>query len=200
MLTNDTTSENWKKILPVSLGGYLEETKAQKIPNPKSCSCPYLSKGRKPWMVGSLVKKAPIMLLGYCFQLQNNEPKNHGWIVSYMNGPRHNWTHKGLSVATLKPLKESLLQKEVFYLCPYIYIYKPLKESTSVSENPLHHQLKYSSYSLFSHGEWPLMYPSLLSPTKWFFSPPKLGLCGIKNEACMSCIILKKFTLWFGQK
>jgi hypothetical protein len=56
-------------------------------------------------------------------------------------------------------------------VCSHI---ETIKGGTSVSENPLHHQLKYSSCSLFSHGEWPLMYPFLLPPTNDFSLPQNL--------------------------
>ncbi len=83
------------------------------------------------------MKKTPIMLKGYCFQLQNNEPKNHGWIVSYMNGPRQNSTHNTLPgvvcrhIETVKgefSSERSLLFVPIYiYIC--IYIYKTLKEA-----------------------------------------------------------------------
>jgi len=140
MLTNDTTSENWKKIYTgflrwVSRGNQGQKNSKSQIPN--HALALNLSKDRKPWMVGSLGKKTPIMRKEYCFQLQNNEPKNHGWIVSYMNGPRQNWTHNtlpGVVCRHIETVKGEFSSERSLLFVPisisiYIYIYKPLKEA-----------------------------------------------------------------------
>lgn len=181
MLTNNTTSENWKKYITgflrwVSRWNQGQKNSKSQIPNH---ALALNLKDRKPWMVGSVVKKkTPIMLKGYCFQLQNNEPKNHGWILSYMNGPRQNWNHNtlpGVVCNHIETIKGEFSSERSLLFVPIYYIYiQTIKGGTSVSENPLHHQLKYSSCSLFSHGEWPLMYPSLLPPTNDFSLPQNL--------------------------
>jgi hypothetical protein len=68
------------------------------------------------------------MLKGYGFQLQNNEPKNHGWIVSYMNGPRRIWTHNtlpGVVCSHIETIKGEFSSERSLRA----HIYKPLKQA-----------------------------------------------------------------------